>query len=398
MKKLIMFALALSMCVTLCACGGKSIDPEHEKILSLLEEERYDEAIYRIEELRDAPETNEDGEEITEALDEHQKNSLYSTATSFLDNFNPMSGSSSRSFYDNRTGEQVECKTVAECFKFVTDILLELDDYEDSKAYLDRIYKVDGMLLSYNISYTDALGTEHSENYNYYNYDRDGKLVEAYSARDMFDYYTGISRYTGITIEYDKDGNAVKKILGSLDSPSAVITYTYENGKVKTENCKTSSGDDFTVTYVYDSNGNLSEMQNIPNESWGYEDDTVTVKFTYDNDGNIIKESIETSDNRRQYITYKYEDGKLVYKEKSFGDYTERGADHTVNSADYTSWEYTYDEEGRVATVTMYDLGYLNENREQVNYSGEVITDPDLEFPRTTTYSYGTFYGVEDAE
>jgi len=52
MKKLLAALLILALCLSLCACGGTG-NKDHDYILSLLEEGRYDMAIYIIEGLRD---------------------------------------------------------------------------------------------------------------------------------------------------------------------------------------------------------------------------------------------------------------------------------------------------------------------------------------------------------
>lgn len=393
MKRFITMLLAMAICLSLAACGG--VAPEHKEILSLLENERYDEAIYKIEELRDAPETNEDGETVTEALDEYQKENLYSTATNFLDNYSPLNSSSSeRYFYDNRIGENITCKSAEECFAFIEEILTQLGDYENSKAYLDRIYTVENVLLSTKTTYKDAFDAEHDDGSLRYSYYENGKLQGLSSSYNLYTYISNLGAPP--VYEYDENGNVAKITFASGDTVYAVMTYTYENGKIKTESCKKNDGKSFEITYVYDANGNLSEMQNVPNDqSIGFED-TITVKFTYDDAGNLIKESVEGSNNRFQYITYKYENGKLVYKEMVKGDRTEYGASHTVHVPEYTAWEYTYDSEGRIDTVTKLDLGHLDENRNQVDYQGKPVDGSDLDFPRVTKYTYGTFYGVTE--
>ena len=111
---------------------------------------------------------------------------------------------------------------------------------------------------------------------------------------------------------------------------------------------------------------------------------------------NEIKEAVETVDEQFRIYTYKYENGKLVYKEEAEGDRREYGADHKVHVPEYTGWEYTYDSEGRIDTVTKLDLGHLDENRNQVDYQGNPVDGSDLDFPRVTKYTYGTFFGVTE--
>ncbi len=394
MKRFITMLLAVAICFSLAACGG--VAPEHKEILSLLENERYDEAIYKIEELRDAPETDGNGETLKIALEGYQKESLYSTVTNFLNNFNYAGSTQERNFYDQRTEDNVTCKTNKEAFDFIKGIIADLGDYENASDQLERMYEVNDVLLKTETTYKDAFGTEQYDGRVYFNYDRDGKLIERSSSNSLFTYYTRMNSQGEPRYEYNEDGTLAKITFSSGENISAEITYTYENGNIKTERGKKSDGYTFEVTYIYDENGRLAEMKNVPNSTnLGWED-TFDVKFTYDEVGNLIKEAVETVDEQFRIYTYKYENGKLVYKEEAEGDRREYGADHKVHVPEYTGWEYTYDSEGRIDTVTKLDLGHLDENRNQVDYQGNPVDGSDLDFPRVTKYTYGTFFGVTE--
>lgn len=395
MKKLIALVLVCTALLMLVSCKNAAIDPKYEDIIDRLEKGDYDGAIKEIEELKYAPETDEDKNAVETQMDINQMESLYSNIIYVLDNYDPLAWrTTAYQFYDPRVSDTVEFESKLGYINYLIESLEALGDYKDAKEYLGRIYKVEDKLLCKQITYTDAFGAEHTTNTFVYAYDSSERLAAASSSFGEFLHLTGNS-YGRHTYEYDTDGVLKKITFKSGDTVSAYIEYKYEGSLLLSETFKTSDGDGTTVEYVYDNDGKVIEMKGFNCLiGWG---DKADIKLEYDTDGKLLREYYETEDNFRYLVTYEYDsEGRLVYKERSTQNLTEYGADHHVGPADFTGWKYTYDSEGRIETETEIDLGHLDEDRNQVNYNGEIVEDPDLDFDRVTVYTYGTYYGVNE--
>ena len=398
MKRIIATILVLLMGASLVACGSASTtDSKYEDIISRLEDKDYDGAIYLIEQLKNAPETDENGNEIIPEIDANTMKNAYDSITQALGNMDPLYiRTTPYEVYDHITNSSKSFETKAEYFDYLKECLEKFGDYEDSKDYLKRMYTVKNVLLYTKTTYTDAFGVEQTTSTDVTAYSKDGKIMAATSERGAHYYLTGNS-YGRHTYIYDEDGN-VQKIEfkpSYSENLSAVIEYTYENGNIKTASFKNSSGDNRTIEYEYDKDGKPVKVKGV--RCLHGSSDSADMIFEYNSKGQLIREYFISDNNYRTMYTYEYDDnGNLTYKEKSVQDLDTYGSENRTYPADCTGWKYTYDKEGRIATETEIDLGYINENRQSVNYSGDIIENPDLEFDRVTTYYYGDFYGVEE--
>ena len=397
MKRIISIILALITCASLASCGGETESEKYDEIIRRLENKDYDGAIYLIEQMRDLPETDEDGEEIEYELDANTMESVYNNVTSVLDDFDPLYiRTTPYDFYDDITGTSKSFETKDEYFAYLEECLEKLGDYKESKDYLSRMYSVDDVLLYTKTVYTDAFGAEQSMGNCVNAYTRDGKLSMKSSSAGLFSYLTNNS-YGRHTYFYDEDGNVQKiEFRSSPDSDlSAVIDYAYKDGKVQTVRFQSSGGDSRTIEYEYDAEGRIAKIKGVFS-NYGNSDPKDMI-FEYNDKGQLVREYFITENNYRVMYTYEYDsDGNLTYKEEAKQNLTPYGGGELKFGAECTGWKYTYDEKGRIATETEIDLGYLNENRESVNYSGDPVEDPKLDFDRVTTYYYGDFFGFEE--
>ncbi len=395
MKRIIATILALVMGASLVACGSaSSTESKYEDVISLLEDKNYDGAINLIEQMKNSPETDEKGEENGERLDVNTMEIVYNTVTQYLDNMDSLYiNTTNYEIFDHITNSSKSFETKKEYFAYFKDCLEKLGDYKESKDYLKRIYSVENVLLYTKTTYVDAFGAEQNQSTRSYAYAKDSKLSAASSDSGMHPYLTTGS-YGRHTYIYGEAGNLQKLEFksGNSNSLSAVFEYTYENGNVKTASYKNSNGDGRTIEYEYDSEGKAVKIKGA---YCNYGSGDVDVIFEYNSGGQLVREYCVSDNGYRTMYTYEYDgDGNLTYKEKTVQDIDTRSGSRKY-PAYYTGWKYTYDKEGRIATETEIDFGYLNENRQSVNYSGEVIENPDLEFDRVTTYYYGDFFGFE---
>lgn len=160
-----------------------------------------------------------------------------------------------------------------------------------------------------------------------YSYDKNGNVIKRVetSSSEM----ASISEYV---YDYDEDGRIVKITSNSrtqyYDRGESVVEYKYdENGRV------TNVG---AITYEYDKSGNLKKVS-LANEAKVY---------YYDNNGKLIKKEELQQDEVFGTYTYYY-DNERINKVVSVRN--------TGNGKSNTEYEYTYNENGKLAACKVDD-------------------------------------------
>lgn len=180
---------------------------------------------------------------------------------------------------------------------------------------------------------------------------------------DQVKEYTSKISYT----ELDEHGNVVldKSFLAEENS-SNTIRRTYDaDNRVVTE--QFFDGEDENLyesrRYYY------SEANRIDHCEISYLEDKVTEKYIYSPEGHMLQKEVFYEDGSSYIETECIWNGKQLIEEKNYTDTNELQSRH----------EYSYDNEGRICKIVLYE------------------TDMDIVNKTTETYSYGP-YGVEVQE
>ena len=183
--------------------------------------------------------------------------------------------------------------------------------------------------------------------------------------------------------EYDPDGNLLTEIYYDADSNETGRTdYTYiENGNMSLK-VSTGSGRGSYQKIVYDADGNKTEEYDGDSEA----DAVLNNKYEY-SDGKLIREIFYAHQEAPFWIQeYEYdENGLLIRKEQKSED-----------GYIYRSWDYTYDDAGKMTHMTEEYYEY------RIEYSYDAEERPVLEeeyfngeLGYTQKYEYGE-YGITD--
>ena len=269
------------------------------------------------------------------------------------------------------------------------DIFLTLRDYRDANEYLECFsfkysakiqhspnlaesiyYEYDGYGRILTELYFSSYGSFRTYTYKY---DQMGNLIERKYLTSLTDIKTDLYEHDDAgnlirhidrsgniaTIEYDENGNAVKRMEfhANSDTPYSILTYEYDSDGNCVKKSERNNTYDYNhvITYEYDKNGNV--IQQITD--WGdssliitnqYNEDDKLIQcykkyssgiwhlynYEYDINGNLIKSfSSDFSDSWNIY-TWKYDESGNLIRE----DWTRDGTDF-----DYI-YKYEYDELG----------------------------------------------------
>lgn len=224
----------------------------------------------------------------------------------------------------------------------------------------------------------------------YYQYDKDGRLVEAIDCcHNKLDYtyykngqiktlnpsfgsqayeYDGAGRLNAetdfqgnrITFAYDGDGKTT-----NVSYPQGgTLTYTYNNlDQISNVNCNSSSTVNCTLAYKYDANGNVTEAIGNTSNNNLYKYFKYDHIYTYDQLNRLIK-YLANYYNQYKETRYTYDNiGNILVKWNFDGTYHFDESDYTYDSADRmvsekpvgvpgTSYTFTYDNNGNQIKTT----------------------------------------------
>ncbi len=402
MKKLLALLLALVMMFSLAACGeqfdedeiaefeeNERLVKEYKQLIKLLENEEYEQAMYYVEGLYNDYMNSQIEQgviEDPELVEKYENLMRYieNLATGYADE--PWYFSFS---YHDENGEYIYIDgnaALAELYKQ----LEALGGFRDSADYLDNFQKIEGVRLESHESTTDHLGST-SDFYRKeeYRYNPDGTLSYSYNDNNILTYvYT-----SSATLYYFYENGKLTSIkLGSIDSPSALITPTYNAaGQIECYHLVNSSGDEYDILCTYDAAGRLIEKRrDYVNRDDDYAKSVTTylVTYTYNAQGTLTQEL-------RQYInSYDYvEDTKYnvdytrVESQTSI-DYILEGGKPVAKTETYTDFDREYDSETDTYNQVIYRT-YTHESVLTCDEEGRIIQE------ETT---YGKTYDAEGKE
>lgn len=261
------------------------------------------------------------------------------------------------------------------------DLLLALGDYKDAEELLERFHFIpaEGSFQAFSAEGEEPLlSYEHTFSYNekglltnYYRgsdatsyiYDEQGHLLEERftNAHDTY-----LTSYT-----YDEHGNRIKMSRGYSDKVEYYEEYTYdEKGNLLTEThfSKDPNAADLlfelplrrevAYAYAYDEAGRV-----IRKEGTYREQDTIVTEYRYDKAGLLLEERVTRNGGATVVTSYFYDEAGRILRSASSKkevNYTYDGHGNltrkeslTASVDGYTSlstdtYEYTYDESGRV--------------------------------------------------
>ena len=186
-----------------------------------------------------------------------------------------------------------------------------------------------------------------------------------------------------ITYKYDSNGNLTTKAGGRWQRK-----YTYnEKNQIISEYYSQLQSKWEKAIYTYGESGKL-----LTKEVTNYSGYTSYTSYTYDESGNLSQEEKNDSNNKHDVITYTYD-----YTYPLNGSIVAVNEDNYQDGYYYSSEEinYEYDEEGRIKTETRLSRNKLAE-KIIYNYDeqGDLISKNEIWFSvdgekkATTTYSY----------
>lgn len=426
MKKIISALLALSLCISLCACGGNTNTDSTENTTT---GEKTIETTESTTKTTDTSATTETTATTAQTESEEEKQlkqtkARYEKASEYLAEY-----LEDGSFYISGQGTLRNNAALEYLYKEFE----ACGDYEDSAEILSRFTVLPDMLTSITNTTTDNLGNVKEDTYETYKYDEKGtsqddpilELLGISYWRSMlskrgehnFEYeYDEADRIISVklvddgttveaivTPEYDANGNVVKATI-QTNNGTYTSTYTYDeqNRLIAAEKSAIPAIEDrtdvsiylYSYTYSYDANGNLTE------ESYSYFDACGgvwegtwehTITYTYNENGDLIKkvddsyvdyENEYLHDYEDEYVyDYEYEydaNGYLVMKKET---YTEKNPGKDYERQTITQFLYTNDENGRPISAELIET-VDGKN----SYASQILT-----------YNYETLY-FYDAE
>lgn len=415
MKKILAFALVLVLVLSLCACGSNPYE-KYEHINKMLDEGNYEGAIYAIMEMYYANQPTPDPNATTttappEPTDEERE--AMQDYINYTRDLNSYLENGSISYWKDDVSYSgiaaLECiynelQNLSAIDKWVgTEWTTTDNHFSDAlevnwnrQEVLDAFQTVKDVALSKSYTTTDNMGNVSEGGTARWYYDANGVLTrlkgERYTKpffhRDYYDdlYYT-----------YDDKGNVTQIKGGYSDKVEALITYTYENGKIVNEHIKTNSRE-WDVAYSYDDAGRLARLD------WVDADEAPEqILYTYDDKGNLLSEELTRRYNysgslgvKTQYVyrmEYTYDaSGKLVsgtYITEGWGwTHDGNGVREYIGSETKDQYTYTCDDQGR---VTGYTVIPGNKVDTYGDGEGEILDTPDYT-QRIYTVTYGDYY------
>ncbi len=360
MKKIIALLLLAVMCLSLVACGKKeekekiTLYNKYETIIQMLENEKYEEAIYEIYGIYNSNQNSSNDEETDKLEKKYQRVVTWAKSPS------------STLADDNGKGMSYN-----ETLKYVYDLLRELGDYKDSATYLSRFTVVTDTLTKITKNTTDAFGQVTESNYKAYGYDVNGECFEFSELYNtlVFVNVVGAGKYQIKDCKYDDNGKIVSIDLRSNmagdERTILKIAIEYDtNGNITKADFIQHDGKTWSNNYTYDDQGRV--VTAILNGIYAYSgwygtDYSERYEYQYDADGNLIKRTNKLS--LGEEYTYTEDDKLLVV------DYLGRDKGDPFVTKRET---YLYDENGRISAIEVIESksGYGSiESSDAVKYT-----------------------------
>ncbi len=254
--------------------------------------------------------------------------------------------------------------------------LIDEGRYEEAYSALSDMggEEAEKLLENFVWHYTEEVFSDHLSSFRYeYVYNENALLTNElcyynyYSAPDETIYY------------YDEDGRVIKE------------AFIANNG-----------GDDYNYDYTYDEKGNLiSEVHQ-------YLGTYIVIENSYNPKGNLVYKTTKADyDGYLSNYSQKYvydsqnrlvEEGYVengVYKKSTVYSYDERGNLLKEDSLENFTYEYTYDENNRVTTMTYNNFHYGENEITKYTYDadGKLINETFSSYYEiiTVTYSYDEY-------
>ncbi len=281
-----------------------------------------------------------------------------------------------------------------------------IDEKYDRQSILDRFVVVKDVLLTEKHTHEDHVGNTENGREREWDYNADGTLRSSpgsYITRDEHPWMSrslleqiasnptcvsdGRSYYV-----YDANGR-IEKIeykYGEDSEINDVSKYTYDGDLITEESILTADGREDTVSYTYNSNGQLTEMTAIQgNVGWRVK---YVYAYEYNDQGQVAKETVtidqEDYYNKNSYefyglsvITYTYDANGFL--STATCKYTENWNRSTATTTDEIT--YTCDDQGRVVSVKI-DCGHVIQDD-----TGEVVWKEDQPV-YNAAITYGNYY------
>lgn len=276
----------------------------------------------------------------------------------------------------------------AEDYEAAYDLLVELDDYKDSKELLAHFYWVPTVITesgatfecTYNEKNLPAKILYPDGSYDEYTYDENANITE------MITHYIYFGATVTVTQEYDEDGNRTKMIYSSSTGYMSTTTYYYNDDLMIAKFVEPDDGTPYSIEFIYD------ESKILTRQIFSYQDgEEKYAEFTYDERGNLLEEKTFDLDGAPVVYSYTYDKNNNVL---SYSTLYEDGIDMV--------YQYTYDENNRVIKETYLSEGSVFKMTEFVyDQHGNVIShaETDRQGVKTvTTLSYRLVYLPFDLE
>lgn len=401
MKKTLALVLALTLCLSLAACGQQERYPE---IADLLDAGDYEGAVKEIYELYQAansnnPDNSDDPDDPTEPTVDRDTKSQYQGIVNAANNWNNRIANGDRyewfsAYYwvyetdenGNTNSDSVNFQGI-EALEWVYNTALELGDFEKSAQIASRFTLLENKLLTLKYTHTDALGNLVEDSELCYEYAADGSL--SYQSTDYIA-PKGMYETSGTPEETLNDAGQVTTITykSSDGKVNSIITFTYnEDGTVATEEYKDSDGDTCLITYTYDENGRKVQATGVPYQTH-VGTDTMTVTYHYDDAGRLVHEAgVRDEDSESTWVyekhrEYAYDDAGNLTSVSHYSMSYWRGEPQYKNSQKL--WEYQYDSNGQLTQSTYSYLGDYDYENDTTNGGNDYVV--------IGTPTYGTFY------
>ena len=391
MKRFLALALVLIMGLAMTACGQTERYPD---IADLLDAGEYENAMLAIYDLyiKNNPPTPTEDPEV-----ERKYSTLVSALASLvhytqnqydLDGFRFV-------YFDGY--EHIHYEGM-DAVAWLYETALELGAYKNAAEIAGHFTVLENVALEKVYRYTDALGNLVESSRVYYIYNAAGELVSQSMDNGMIpDHYPcnyGTPEYTR-----DENGTLTSVRYLSGDTVNCVLDYTYgADGQLISEHYRDKDGREYTVTYHCE-NGVLLRAEGVPYAEGSA--DTMTVEYSYDAQGNLVKktgipDNWESSGSSKfvKTVQYTYDENGRVASVRKTTEFRIKAHQEDTDFAleqyqDVREWTYAYDDTGRLIQNTYAYIGNTAPDGTPLNGNYRTYTGDTC---------YGSYYVYTPAE
>lgn len=195
---------------------------------------------------------------------------------------------------------------------------------------------------------TDNLGNVFKDMYNYWQYDKQGRLCYVYQAQRYLDWKLKFGTPSGCAeFFYDETGRLTKFRFKDPyeDIINAIITPTYNEQGQKTSETYKDNYEEWTYTFTYSPDGTLSR------EEWSRQEIKYWNTYTYDN--GLLTQLVHCDCNERKDTPSSVDTTVYTYDDKGHLASAVKTCTYFGEIADVYHYTYVCDAQGRVIEKTV---------------------------------------------